>query len=540
MTNRSTGNPAELVSNVIEAFLDAPPSGTPAEIVAAFNRFCGDGDNPLSGHLFFHMVEEAPIALSITDAKARILYANRKFEAVTGYPREEVIGQNQSILSNKATPKSVYESLWTTVAEGRTWHGTLVNRTRDGAAYLAELSISPVADHSGEIGFFLGMHRDISGMHELQQQVALQKGLLESILDTAPVVVALLDGERRVLLDNQEYKKLFGDLRGREPAEVLLKAVTEQAGIELPGAGGKGGDFRNVEVRLEFTSGAPRWFVCSVIRLDRMDPSVTNYFKTSGRESVCLLLANEITRQRREYERARMEHLRAGLAEQQRVSGMREALAAATFQIQQPLNLVNAASEMLRRSEGDQHHLLPILEQIGESAQRALDAFKAAVPVVDEEPSQGLNLNEILQEVLELATDDLLRNGIVIDWQPSPVLSILRAPPRQVRALLMNLVDNAVTALSESALTHKVMTVRTAESHEVLSVTIQDNGGGIAPGSRMNIFEPLFCGWQNKSGHAGMGLSMAQDIVSRHGGAIVIDDEFEQGCRVIVEFPLSR
>ena len=540
MSKRSSENPVAVAPRIIEALLETPPNGTPAEIVEAFNRFCGGVDEPLSPHLFFQLVEQAPIALSITDDHANILYVNRTFERLTGYRREEIIGENESILSNKATPKAVYEDLWATVKGKRTWGGKLLNRTHDGKAYLAELTISPVLDSEGTITHFLGMHRDISKVHELQRQVAHQKGLLESVLDTAPVVVALLDRQRRVLLDNQEYKKLLGDLRGAEPADVLLRAAVEQAGAVLPEPGHKGADFRNLEVRLESVSGGPRWFNCSVTWIEDLGQSALSYFDAASVQSGCLLLASETTRQRREHERARMEHLRAALAEQQRVRGMREALAAATYQIQQPLNLINAATAMLSRNGDGRSHLLQVLEQIGDSAKQAFETLRAALPTEDEEAVHHLNINEIVQEVLEMSTEPLLKNGIVVSWRPSPVLPGFPGRAKQVRGLLMNIVENAIVALSESDSAQRELELTTAEADGVLQVTVRDNGPGIPPAERLAVFQPLHCGWKNKAGHAGMGLAMAQEIAARHGGGIEIDESIEDGCRVCVELPIHR
>ena len=62
---------------------------------------------------------------------------------------------------------------------------------------------------------FLGMHRDVTEMHRLEREVRNQKALIESVVDSAPVAIALLDREDRVMLDNHEYKKLMGDLRVR-------------------------------------------------------------------------------------------------------------------------------------------------------------------------------------------------------------------------------------------------------------------------------------------------------------------------------------
>ena len=99
--------------------------------------------------VFRLLVDQAALAISITDAHARILYANSTFERVTGYSKDEVIGHNESILSYRVTPTIVYETLWAQLKRQRPWNGLLVNRRKDGSRYLADLTITPVVDEAG-------------------------------------------------------------------------------------------------------------------------------------------------------------------------------------------------------------------------------------------------------------------------------------------------------------------------------------------------------------------------------------------------------
>jgi len=103
----------------------------------------------LPPQVFRQAVEQAALAISITDPDANILYANPAFERVTGYYAAEVVGCNQSILSYKVTPGLVYETLWAQLRRQRAWNGMLVNRRRDGSRYLADLTITPVVDAAG-------------------------------------------------------------------------------------------------------------------------------------------------------------------------------------------------------------------------------------------------------------------------------------------------------------------------------------------------------------------------------------------------------
>ncbi len=217
--------------DVINRFLASPPEGTPAEILDAFN-FKGR-KTYLPPKLFLETVEQAPIAISITDPSAQILYANAVFEEMTGYGREEIIGKNQSVLSSHSTPASVYQDLWQTINSKKVWRGALINHRRDGEDYLAELTVSPVLNANNEISYFLGMHRDISEMHQLEQRLKFQTGLTEAALDAAPVMVAVLDANWQVILKNQAYNKLVTYCQGKEPAHLLLAAVEQELNIDL-------------------------------------------------------------------------------------------------------------------------------------------------------------------------------------------------------------------------------------------------------------------------------------------------------------------
>jgi nitrogen fixation negative regulator NifL len=531
---------AQTINDVLGEFLAAPPAETPAAVIELLSLMVGDAETPLPPRIYFEAVEQSPVAISITDAKANILYVNQAFETLTGYERDQVLGKNQSILSSKATPDSIYTQLWKTIQDKRTWSGTLVNRGCDSGDYIASLTVSPVLDQTGEVAFFLGMQRDVTREHELEAQLRQQKARIETVLDAAPILVVLLDESGRVLLDNHEYKKLLGDLRGREPVDVLRQALIEQAGIDPLDAIGAGESFKDLEVSIEIPgSRGPLWFSCSGTPTSEVDTSARNFF---GRHRSCehhlLLLANDITSRRREIERAHLENLRARLAKEQMVHGMREALGAAIYQMQGPLNVIQAAVGMLERSDPDPTTLASMLTQISASSQKAMTTLKAALPQEQKEARVPLNINELLRQVLELETDRLLAAGIVVDWQPAHVLPQLTGPRNQLRCMFKHLIDNAILALNETSKTHRVLRLSTMAIDDGVEVGIQDNGPGIAVEDGFKVFEPFFIGWRNRRNRAGMGLALAQEIVTQHGGWIQIDPDYRDGCRI--RLSLSR
>jgi nitrogen fixation negative regulator NifL len=499
--------------------------------------FAGRGD--VSTHIFFEIVQQSPLAISITDDKANILYVNPAFETLTGYEGGSVLGRNESILSHRQTPQEVYQQLWATIRDRRTWQGTLVNRRKNGEAYLAELQITPVLNDQGAIGFFLGIHRNVTELHALAKQVHNQKALIESVLDSAPVVVALLDTDRKVLLDNQAYKKLLGDLRGREPAHLFLDAL-QQGSTGQAYAWSESRGFDAMEVRLDIAGRVePRWFTVSGTWVDELDCTAGGYFSDRVAGRCCLLLvASEITMLKRQMEQVRMQHLRASLAEQQRIQGMREALSGAIFQLQSPINVIQAASMLSRGTDPDKTR--EVLEQVLESGRQAMETLRAALPAELQESETSVNVNALLQDVLTLMTDELLAQGVMIDWHPQTILPAVIGRPNQLRSMFMRLVENALLAVAESGKDHRVIRITTRGQGDCVEVLVQDNGPGIPEALRLKVFEPFFTAWQQARGRSGMGLPLVQETVNQHGGVIDISPKFLDGCLVRVTLPYTN
>ncbi|PIX96365.1 MAG: hypothetical protein COZ24_10815, partial [Hydrogenophilales bacterium CG_4_10_14_3_um_filter_63_21] len=73
-----------------------------------------------------------------------------------------------------------------------------------------------------------------------------------------------------------------------------------------------------------------------------------------------------------------------------------------------------------------------------------------------------------------------------------------------------------------------------------VEIILEDTGPGIPAEWRYKVFEPFFTTKGAERGHLGMGLSMAQDTVARHGGLIDVDPDIRDGCRVRVQLPARR
>ncbi|HJW23844.1 MAG TPA: PAS domain S-box protein [Rhodocyclaceae bacterium] len=132
---------------------------------------------------FQRAVEQCPVSIIITDTEARIQYVNPKFTEITGYSREEAVGQNPSFLQSGLTPKPTYDQLWATVRDGEVWTGELCNRRKDGEIFWELARILPITDASGQATHFLAVKEDITERRREEDQRRLASSVFQSSHD---------------------------------------------------------------------------------------------------------------------------------------------------------------------------------------------------------------------------------------------------------------------------------------------------------------------------------------------------------------------
>ena len=492
------------------------------------------GVAPLPPELYRQAVEEADLAVSITDRHANILYANAAFTRVTGYTLDQVLGQNESILSHQTTPREVYLEMWQGLAGGQSWTGRLVNRRPDSSGYLAEGCITPVHAADGSVTHYLGMHRDVTTLRQLECMVNNQKQLIASVLDVAPMVFALLDSNGYVMLDNQAYQAMASDLRNDNPAHLLMDTLCpdwRHALVTEPSRC----VFTELEARLDRPVGGPRWYTCTA-QLVRLCNEATDSFFCAQNAVGLLLTCSDITALRAEQERARTAALKAILADEERVAAIRESLSAALVRLEGPKNVIFSAGDLLRRRDPASASML---EDALDASRVHLDALREVIPPRGPETMSNINLNEFLRDVLDTVTPSLLANGVVVDWLPAPTLPMIYGRPVQLRVLFKALLDNAIEAMSSKGWRRRELALQTRQHDDCIVITVADRGPGMTPDCELRAFEPFFTTKRSGGRHLGTGLSRAYQVVTDHGGFIDLAENPGGGCLVTVEFRLD-
>jgi len=122
-------------------------------------------------------VEQAAESIVITDTEGLIQYVNPAFEKITGYARQEVIGQRMDILKSDELNDTAYEDMWEALKREEIWTHRMTNKRKDGTLYEEEMTVSPVRDPQGEIVNYVSVGRDVTQEVVLEEQLRQAKKL---------------------------------------------------------------------------------------------------------------------------------------------------------------------------------------------------------------------------------------------------------------------------------------------------------------------------------------------------------------------------
>jgi PAS domain S-box-containing protein len=229
-------------------------------------------------------------------------------------------------------------------------------------------------------------------------------------------------------------------------------------------------------------------------------------------------------RKRAEQEHERVHQLEVELAHINRVGVMGELAASIAHEVNQPLSgVVSNASAGLRWLARDQPELEEVRAALGSivrDGKRAGDVIARirALTRRTTTPRVRLDLNELIREVLILIDDEAKRHSVTIQTQFADELPPVVGDRVQLQQVVLNLVMNAIQAMSSIGARAREMaiTTRSIEPDQV-QVTVEDWGVGIDPEKIHKMFEPFYT---TKSGGMGMGLSISRSIIQAHGGRL--------------------
>ena len=175
-------------------------------------------------------------AIVITDAAGVIEWVNPAFTRVTGYAAAEAVGRNpRDLVKSGKHPAAFYADLWTTITAGRTWHGEMVNRRKDGTLYSEDQTVTPILDAAGDITHFVAIKQDITERQMLEarfrqaQRMEVVGQLASGIAHDFNNLLTVINGMSELALEQlSPDDQVHADVREIRHAGERAAALTRQ------------------------------------------------------------------------------------------------------------------------------------------------------------------------------------------------------------------------------------------------------------------------------------------------------------------------
>lgn len=151
-------------------------------------------------------VEASASSIVITDMDGAIEYVNPAFSQVTGYSREEAIGENPRVLKSGQHPASFYQEMWEVLSRGEIWRGEIINKKKNEELYWEHASISPLENELGEIVSYVAVKDDITQAKEAERDLRN----LSSATEQSASAVVIADMNGLVEYVNPAFAKITG------------------------------------------------------------------------------------------------------------------------------------------------------------------------------------------------------------------------------------------------------------------------------------------------------------------------------------------
>ncbi|HEY3359787.1 MAG TPA: ATP-binding protein [Polyangia bacterium] len=253
-----------------------------------------------------------------------------------------------------------------------------------------------------------------------------------------------------------------------------------------------------------------------------------------------ILRWNRELEQRVEERTAELKAAQAQLVQAQKLAGLGQLGAGVAHEINNPLAGIIGHVQLLlmgrapKDDGGDRD--APSLRKIEEAARRAsaivqnLQRFSVQHA---EAATAAVDLNRVLRDTVSLVEQAIRDQQIVIEWRLAAAAPRARGDAGQLAQVLLNLVQNARTAMKAGGGT---LTLESFAAGAEVGFRVRDTGKGIAPEHRARLFEPFFT-TKDEWSNVGLGLSVSYRIVADHGGRIAVESEVGHGSAFTVYLP---
>jgi len=363
------------------------------------------------------------------------------------------------------------------------------------------------------------LHRSRRQAHLMTRDALAREAHLQSILDTVPEAMIVIDEQGSMQSFSSAAERLFGI--------QAAEAVGRNVRILMPSPYRENHDGY---LRRYFTTGERRIIgIGRVVVGQRKDGSTfpmelaVGEMKSGDRRFFTGFIRDLTERQQTE---ARLQELQSELVHISRLTAMGEMASTLAHELNQPLSAIsNYLKGSVRLLEGNSdERSVAMRGALGQAAEQAIRAGTIIRRLRDfvsrgETERRVENVTKLVEEASALSLVGGKDRGIRVQYQFDPAVDQVLADRVQIQQVLLNLIRNAMDAMEISQIRNLMIAIAPAGDTHV-QISVGDSGSGIAPEIAEQLFQPFVT---TKRQGMGVGLSISRTIVEAHGGKIWVE-----------------
>lgn len=449
---------------------------------------------------------------------------NSGAETIFGFTAQEMIGAPFATIVPGDRRQETAGMLARIRKGERVEHFETVRRRKDGRLIDVSVTMSPVWDGDRLIGASK-VARDITDSKRAQAALFEREAHLQSVLDTVPDAMIVIDTNGIIQSFSATAERLFGhtaqEAVGRNVSILMPEPYCHQHDSHLQRYMATGeqriiGIGRLVVGQRKDGSTFPMELAVGEMR--------------SGDRRFFTGFARDLTE--RQKTQQRLQELQAELIHMSRFTALGEMASTLAHELNQPLT---AAASYLKGTQrllagGRAQDLPAVIGAIDSAAEQTLRAGQIIRRLREfvargESDQHVEDLRKLMEEASALALVGLKETGVRVTFHFDPSVQQVLADKVQIQQVLLNLIRNAIEAMQDTV-RRELTIVTLRQDNETVRIDVMDTGTGIAPEIEAQLFQPFIT---SKHNGMGVGLSISRTIAEAHGGRLWADRNPEGG-----------
>ncbi len=464
-----------------------------------------------------------------TDIRGVITKVNDNFCDISGYSREDLIGSTHKLINSGYHPTSFFSDIWKKISAGKVWSGVITNRSKAGGYYHVQSILIPIFNKN-KISHYIAIRQDITDKVKSEDDRLKALRILSETSSAAKVggwELVVSTGE--LSWTDETFRILEVDkVDGLTPflEDGLQLFITEDLPIieEAVNRAVEFGEPYELELQASTPKGNIKW-VYTNGKANYKDGKIVTISGTIQDIHERKLIETKYNQERQKS------------VVNAKFSALGELSASIAHEINNPLGVISGYAELLQLTsckaspECISEKSTAILKSCDRIAHIVQSLKKFSRSDVKSKYTVCL-LNDLINEAIILTRPKFKQHLIKLQCNHIEN-SKIQCNEIEVEQVIVNLLNNAIDAVSE--LPDKWVDISVTETKQHYNISITDAGSGIPLDKHISIFEPFITSKSADEG-TGLGLSIVKGILDSHGAKVSIDNNNKNTC-FIINFP---